>query len=1156
MAQQINFSGINRAVSDYSNTGACEELINLRPTNTGLVPVKPFAKKMAGVTFNKLYEHNVGSQVNYIAVTFANDGSSLSVDRVSESGEVLSNLLTLQTPPSFSADSIHVAVTGRILTISISDKASSIYANYAFRWKNSSYSPLEANIPAVTPTFSIGTPVKKYYTTTNYFTQAFAQDNSDPSSVVSDYLATAYSAIQTNNPSFCFGPCIVAIAYKTTDGDTFWTGQWYALNPVPKINSALSATSDNYHLTSSSTYAASFPNTMAVNGSAYLTAYQSGGGTSATHRLAGAEITINIPALTSGAWNKDTSILKSIEIYVSRPVIFHDYSFSKAAPEWATVDGTANLAVPELPAKEMGLGGQLLYLQKSYNLDELSSAQTYTLRFGGNLQVTDKTLEVDPGMIVRTGSMLAYNARYHFYNANKRVFLGKPYFAADSSVTKANSHVFLTYESENIKKMVYVGTMDVPASNSTGSMPFNWTWCVVTAPGLNITKVTVLKQSATISSVYLIGECSLSPSTAYNYSIDDSGAYSRVGTILYNSDECVALRALIDAGAVEYIDESETDAINVSEQYNPFVFRVNHSYLAPATVLDLQPQLMAVADISIGNAPLDVFTTQGVYALLQGDGEVLYSAFHALSNLISERNSASTDAGTFFIASGNLWRIAGLHSELVSDALSLGPHKEIRSCGSYHGLSRNSARTYDIEPYESDPIFEDYSKGATLVYNRFRDELIVSNPSYGYSYVLSLKYRQWFKIPYTYSQEIVGSDLTTLSADTKVLTGTSARVMIQSYYAQEGTTIDYNIWVNDRTYIEFQTHTTTAEEEAADTAAQAPQLLAEHLVAEWNALIAQAELPLTASVDSSYTSNYIRFINITFTGKVDNVSHIDSHLEAELDDYHSEQNPIFKTPHDIYDFSDEAEYEEVTRTIPAGSSAEVKINASPLMADDEVEITFTFQGVEQILSHTVTAEEAGASVSTYLIPHIITEIGESQPIQGIVPGGLSVSPGAQAVNEYLDLVFTTNETIDDLSGEGITINMSTPDWPMSDSDVIPCTTLEVPVTITVHLQSRPISFGYQYTHIHRVVDMVRSTLYTGYNLTVALYGSDDLHSWTLLSYANREGSAAGLSLSQLRTPSTARAWRYYTITIGGIIPVDTDFGPVLLDEQPVVRRIG
>ena len=77
--------------------------------------------------------------------------------------------------------------------------------------------------------------------------------------------------------------------------------------------------------------------------------------------------------------------------------------------------------------------------------------------------------------------------------------------------------------------------------------------------------------------------------------------------------------------------------------------------------------------------------------------------------------------------------------------------------------------------------------------------------------------------------------------------------------------------------------------------------------------------------------------------------------------------------------------------------------------------------------------------------------------------------------------------------------------------------------------------------------------------------------WKLLAYAKRSGKTeydeqreelvdTPLFLSQLRTTSSARSWRYYTVCIGGEIPVDTDFptdiGPVVVDYEPVVRRIG
>ena len=114
---------------------------------------------------------------------------------------------------------------------------------------------------------------------------------------------------------------------------------------------------------------------------------------------------------------------------------------------------------------------------------------------------------------------------------------------------------------------------------------------------------------------------------------------------------------------------------------------------------------------------------------------------------------------------------------------------------------------------------------------------------------------------------------------------------------------------------------------------------------------------------------------------------------------------------------------------------------------------------------------------------------------------------------------------------------------------------QVVTKVMIHLQSRPFSFGYQYSHIHRIVSMIRSNIpitSTSAGIVVALYGSDDLQTWNLLSYANRRQ----VKVSQIRIPPAARSWRYYTICIGGYAPLDTDLGPSLVDFENVIRRIG
>ena len=455
-----------------------------------------------------------------------------------------------------------------------------------------------------------------------------------------------------------------------------------------------------------------------------------------------------------------------------------------------------------------------------------------------------------------------------------------PSFSYPDTTGLIDAYILLRYNDGQTDSLVYVGQAEIPEINAVTS---------VIAPSLNVKEViTYYKYGGHYCRVK---KYTMSESSSYNYSYNIVGPYSEQNPDAYVTE----YENLISSAATTFALKDEQDAINVTEQYNPFVFRVEHSYLAPGKVLDLQPQMVAVADVTYGDYPLNVFTNRGLYALLQGNGTVLYGAFRPVSNLVTTANSVPTESGTFFIAAGGLWLIAGSRAVLISDALSLGPHKFIRSNTEGYGAICNGV--YHVEDYESKVSFEDYvslGSGAKLAYNRYRDELFISNPDYDYCYVLSLKYRQWFKMTYKLEQDAVGDDI-------------------------------------------------------------------------------------------------------------------------------------------------------------------VKI------------------------------------------------------------------PVSSGVWRVLDL-----------------------------SDEIEETSPNVPASVLVHLQSRPFSMGYQYIHVHRVVAMIRATLANADKLVVALYGSDDLQNWKLLSYADR----ADVQFSQIRTPSAARSWRYYTITIGGTTPVDTDFGTVMFEYQPVVRRIG
>ena len=215
------------------------------------------------------------------------------------------------------------------------------------------------------------------------------------------------------------------------------------------------------------------------------------------------------------------------------------------------------------------------------------------------------------------------------------------------------------------------------------------------------------------------------------------------------------------------------------------------------------------------------------------------------------------------------------------------------------------------------------------------------------------------------------------------------------------------------------------------------------------------------------------------------------------------------------------------------------------------------------MSHTVTAAEAADL--DLLRDNIVAEWNASEN-ENIAKFTMAAepTPSVATPSYYRFVSFTVNTRIEGKDWMDVSIDTSQQGNETYAVFILPYDILNFSDeletgTLTVHLQSRPLSYGYQYAHIHRVVDMVRTSLvYNTHNITVSLYGSDDLHTWTLLTYANRKDmdSTKPLHISQLRTAPAARSWRYYTIVIGGIIPIDTDFGPVLIESEPVVRRIG
>lgn len=912
------YQGINRAVSDYTGARACEELINLRPTEGGLVPVKDFNAVFSNVDWDKVFVHYTTTGRRYIVVKHTS--TAVQVYYLSNEADPTS-LVSLFSVTGLSSagvqdvlDHLYFAAAGNVVAFSVCAPTAGKYENHAFTWKYDDtavtpglrYVAVEANVPSVT--YSVSATLETAQTS------ILKLDGDTEAPEIIESVQSGLNAIQEENPDICFGPVIIAMAFKTSDGKTFWSGGWRVYDPIPSANS-----DSRFYLTAASDWNL---NDYYVDGGFYTShgghAYSliplansgtEGGvvlGALKSITVPGTKVTLTFPAVSG--WNKNTSIIRSVEVYASKPAFFLDASASADGFHYKIYEGSpfsaagSTLILPQVKYADMDLGGQLLYHQASIPMESLAaSSQTVRLTFGGSAQMGEEMLDADAGALVRYGRILSYNARFHYYDSVAKVKIDKPFLAfPPSGASTVNPDLFVRYADDDQSGLVYLGKYgsNVPVTESA--------YCVV-APSLNVREVI---EYFPYAGGYVARTYRMTASTSYNFAISQGDMSMET-----SATPITQYAGLISGGVNDVVTNVETDVINVSEQYNPFVFRVEHSYKAPGNIIDVQPQMAGIADASYGRDPLNVFTERGLYALTQGSANVLYGAFLPLSNLKAQRGGIPVEAGTFFLADGNLWLVSGRRVTLVSEALSLGPHKYVRACTGYKKLSGTDTPyspdpapadpVYDVSPHLSQVEFKVFTTGGQLSYNRFRMELLISNKLYSYTYVLSLKNYQWHKI-----------------------------------------------------------------------------------------------------------------------------------------------------------------------------------------------------------SRLVWQDEPGSTIIS---------------IPGIATGTISIL---------------------DMSSE-----VSTSQTPL-----------------LIHMQSRPFSMGYQYSHIHRIVTMMRAKLpSSSEKLAVGLYGSDDLQNWNLLSYGKWSGKTENntntpLFLSQLRTPSSARSWRYYTVCVGGYIPVNPDFptdiGPVLVDYEPVVRRLG
>jgi hypothetical protein len=102
------------------------------------------------------------------------------------------------------------------------------------------------------------------------------------------------------------------------------------------------------------------------------------------------------------------------------------------------------------------------------------------------------------------------------------------------------------------------------------------------------------------------------------------------------------------------------------------------------------------------------------------------------------------------------------------------------------------------------------------------------------------------------------------------------------------------------------------------------------------------------------------------------------------------------------------------------------------------------------------------------------------------------------------------------------------------------------------LQSRPLSLEAFHTHIQRLILMADAKLTDNQNLSISVFGSDNLYDWKCIISAQKHNTV----LRQIRTNKAPKSYRDYIIIISGTVDTDTDISDLIADYSVVTRRLG
>jgi hypothetical protein len=441
------------------------------------------------------------------------------------------------------------------------------------------------------------------------------------------------------------------------------------------------------------------------------------------------------------------SLIKSINIYMTRPIsryLLLDITNCIATTSYVEVDSKSDLNV-----YESVISASSFRLVKKISLEELEENAVHDL---SPVDITGiETLQPLP--VDNFTHHKLYSKNDFLYNS--RLWLGD----MKTKLYKGYSpELFVGYPSPVYNNATYniifaVTIKDIDGQRLVYSDPFEYTYTdsgtnpkftlntFFSYPDTRAVTLKIIVQTGYI--FYTVGEYNLTshPLQNFSYVIFDNVTIS--GPFLYAA-------ASLDAVSNIILDPNRLQASYTS---NALYFPAINSYnVGSGVIKGMGANTLNIETGQFGDYPLYCFTTDGIWALsISRDPSILIDSIKPASMEVCTNSKAilPTSYGVIFITAKGVMLMSGMNAVRLDKVFEGDYQSPLKNSIEYQEIL-SDASIADTQNYKELVTYETFLQSARMGYNHLKEEIVIANPSYAFSYVYSFNSKGWFRVSKKY----------------------------------------------------------------------------------------------------------------------------------------------------------------------------------------------------------------------------------------------------------------------------------------------------------------------------------------------------------------------------------------------------------------------